>query len=321
MPELEQIRRELLEAVHQIEADRAFDLFLVRGDDLEHATPGKVSVVGGLDDRIASDVLAYATKIADKEWVHYDPAYQSAGHQALVDELAALPELERIHRSVVTNSAAADPADGGSILAMAHQVFTDRASGITAYRLKGRGIAVRSSKLSVVLLSRRGVLEPIEDSLVYYESSFDALVFRDHVFVTAPTTVSAQLGSTNRLRQLAKTTLRRAAQGVRIANFEALEELVDRVPQMALKLTSLARTLESDPSYADILTTKNLVAFLRDNEHIEIEVVGAGGKAELVFDASPQRRFLIPKLMADDFLTSALTRRNYEVGSKARLDE
>lgn len=40
----------------------------------------------------------------------------------------------------------------------------------------------------------------------------------------------------------------------------------------------------------------------------------------LVFEPSPQTRYLIPKALADDFLRSELTDRHYEVGSKQRID-
>jgi hypothetical protein len=88
---------------------------------------------------------------------------------------------------------------------------------------------------------------------------------------------------------------------------------------MNAKMMAVSRLLDSDPEYAALLTTEKLVDFLGQNPHIEIEVEGSGPDAKLVFDPSPQKRYRIPKALADDYLSSRLTGRDYEAGSKQRI--
>jgi hypothetical protein len=77
--------------------------------------------------------------------------------------------------------------------------------------------------------------------------------------------------------------------------------------------------IEADPEYAANLTTERLVAFVETNPDYDIPVTEVGGQRMLRFDPSPQHRHQIPKLLADDYLHSQLTNRNYEAGSKHRV--
>lgn len=90
-------------------------------------------------------------------------------------------------------------------------------------------------------------------------------------------------------------------------------------PTMRAKMAYVARLLASDPAYAKNLTTKKLVKFVETYPDYDIPVTTVNGKKALSFDPSPQHRHQIPRLLADDYLHSYLTDRNYEAGSKQRV--
>jgi hypothetical protein len=90
---------------------------------------------------------------------------------------------------------------------------------------------------------------------------------------------------------------------------------------MVAKMAQLSRTLEAEPEYAALLTTKRILKFLDDNPQIPIATTGRGDERRLVFETSPQKRYLIVKALADDYLRSELSQRTYEVGSKLRIIE
>ena len=275
-------------------------------------------------------MLGYASRLADLELVPYDPTFQPSSGQALVDRLDQVPELARLHRmiaadAVMLDSADADSGDGGDrkIAALVHRVdgvSADLNCAITAYRLKGPGIATKRPSGLRLLLPRAGVYERVSAEIVYYQPVFQALVVADFVFVTTPMTLQRNLGSDARARTLARQTLARATTRIEISGADELADAVSHDPAMIAKMMQLHRTLAADPDYADALTTARLVDFLDENPHIPIELEGAGDDRRLVFDPAPQKRYLIPKALADDFLRSDLTSRRYEVGSKQRLD-
>ena len=88
---------------------------------------------------------------------------------------------------------------------------------------------------------------------------------------------------------------------------------------MRAKMAYVARLLQSDPDYARNLTTKKLIAFIESYPDYDIPITTIDGKKALRFDTSPQHRHQIPRLLADDYLHSYLTDRNYEAGSKQRV--
>jgi hypothetical protein len=204
---------------------------------------------------------------------------------------------------------------------MVHRAYVDREIGITAYRLKGPGIATRRPRGILALLPRDGVLEAVPHEIVYYEPRFDAIVVGSTVLVTASSTLSRTLGSSERAKALATRTFALATTKLTIEGADALAEAVSTDPNMVAKMAQLARILESEPDYARALTMRNVLEFLDENPHVAVATTGSGSKRLLVFERGPQTRWAIVKLLADDFLESRLTRRSYEAGSKARIDD
>jgi hypothetical protein len=314
--------RDLLGA--RIEAARADPVgndFLVRGAELGSAELREITFEQGMAATVRSDVLEAATAVLSREWLPYDPSYSLSTGQAFADDLTQVPELARLHATVVSGRAPGDRGgDGEPILAMAHEVFSNPQDGIVAYRLKGPGIATKRPRGIRALLAIDGVFEEVKSEIVYYEGRFDAIVVGDSVLVTATTTLTRVLGSTDRIRALARSTFAKATRRLTIEGAERLADAVATDPAMASKMAQLARILDADPAYADLLTTENLVDFLERNPAVHIATAGEGQQRRLVFEPSPQTRYAIVKLMADDYLRSDLSKRSYEAGSKAPLE-
>ena len=51
----------------------------------------------------------------------------------------------------------------------------------------------------------------------------------------------------------------------------------------------------------------------------DVRIVQQSGQDKLLFEQSPQKRWLILKLLDDDFLASVMTNQKYEVNSKSAL--
>ncbi len=318
---IDERRAELEARIDAARADPVGNDFLVRGADLASAEVREITFEQGMAATVRSDVLEAAASVLSRQWLPYDPSYALSPGQAFADELGQVPELARVHAAVVAGRAPGDRGDGGEpIIAMAHEVFSNPADGIVAYRLKGPGIATRRPRGIRALLAVDGVFEEVKSEIVYYEGRFDAIVVGDGVLVTATTTLTRVLGSSGRIRALARSTFAKATRKLVIEGAEALAEAVANDPAMASKMAQLARILDADPAYARLLTTENLVGFLERNPEVHIATAGKGRQRRLVFEPSPQTRYAIVKLMADDYLRSDLSRRSYEAGSKAPLE-
>lgn len=292
------------------------DNFVIRGDSLVESDLTRFDLVEGMALDVVGDVRRSVEALIGKQFLDYDPSYQTSSSQVLVEKLSEIPELaaldEEIRRGDVPND-----AGGRGVVAMAHAVGTG-ANRIVAYRLKGPGIAARRSR-GITLIPRDGVYRPIEGDVLFYEPRFDVLTRGEFAYFTTVTLIQTKLHAPDKARQLARETLTAVTAKIRIDGFSELEQAVMDDPSMRAKMAYVARLLQSDPDYAQNLTTKKLVAFVESYPDYDIPITTVGGKKALRFDASPQHRHQIPRLLADDYLHSYLTDRKYEAGSKQRV--
>lgn len=317
---LDAVRYALSSTVEAVRSDAAPANYLVRGASLADGSLAAITFDARTTAEATSDVVAYADALLGKQWIGYDPSYQLASNQALVDDLDQVPELARLHAAVLAGGAQLDSADEPRVVAMVHRVRSTPELSITAYRLKGQGIATRRPRSIRILVPREGVYEQIPGEVLYYEPTFDALVVGEHVIVTTPTTLQRTLGSSARAARMAATTFARATSHLAIEGADALADAVATDPAMVAKMAQLHRILEAEPEYLALLTTPRILDFLDRNPHIPIATTGEGASRRLLFEASPQKRYLIVKALADDYLRSELSQRTYEVGSKVQLE-
>jgi hypothetical protein len=119
---------------------------------------------------VASDVYQAASALTGKQFLDYDPSYQTSGSQVLVERLSEIPELAALDEAVRLGDVPYD-AGGRGVVAMVHAVGTG-ANKVVAYRLKGPGIATRRAR-GITLIPRDGVHGPIGDDVLFYEPGFD----------------------------------------------------------------------------------------------------------------------------------------------------
>jgi len=83
--------------------------------------------------------------------------------------------------------------------------------------------------------------------------------------------------------------------------------------QMMSKLAQIA----SKP-YLSRVTMQDIRRTI-DAFHLDVQIVNETGQEKLLFEANPNKRWLILKLLDDDYLGSIMTNEKYEVNSKSRL--
>ncbi|OBK92762.1 hypothetical protein A5645_22400 [Mycobacterium asiaticum] len=265
---------------------------------------------------VANDVMRVATSLSQKQFLDYDPSYQTNSSQVLVENVSEIPELAAVDTEIRRGDV---PNDGGGIqaVAMAHALGVGP-NQLVAYRLKGAGIATRRTR-GIPLIPRDGIYRPIDAEVLYYEPRFDVFTCTGFAYFSSVTLIQTKLHAADKARQLARETLAAVTANVRIDGFTALENAVMEDPSMRAKMAYVARLVQTDPEYAENLTTQKLVEFVESHPDYAIPVSTMDGAKVLLFDPTPQRRHQIPRLLADDYLHSYLTDRSYEAGSKQRL--
>jgi hypothetical protein len=286
------------------------------GEDIETAAVLGFDVTSAMAAQIGTDVFTTARSLTRRQFLPYDPSYQTSPSQVLVEELAGIPALAGMD-ATIRNGDVGTYAGQEPVLAMAHALGGPD-GGLVAYRMKGAGIATRRARW-VQLVPREGVYEPIRGEVLYYEPRFDVFTCAGFAYFTTATLIQSKLHAEEKARALARETLATVTAKVAIAGIGELEQAVMDDPTLRAKLAAIARLVETDKDYARHLTTKRLIRFAQDNPDYDILITQLDGKPALQFDRSPQHRHQIPKLLADDYLHSRLTERNYEAGSKHRI--
>ena len=144
--------------------------FVVRGDALAGAQVSRFDLVTDMATAVTSDVVAAATALSQKQFLDYDPSYQTSSSQVLVENLGEIPELAAVD-AAIRRADVPNDAGGPQVVAMAHVVGA-AANQIVAYRLKGPGIATRRPR-GITLIPRDGIYRPIHGEVLYYEPRFD----------------------------------------------------------------------------------------------------------------------------------------------------
>lgn len=289
---------------------------VIRGEALSDAEVTRYSLVREMASTVSEDVVKAVDALTKKQFLDYDPSYQTSSSQVLVEKLTEIPELAAVDEEVRLGDVDLD-AGGDQVVALAHAVGADEHQ-IVAYRLKGPGIATRRAK-GITLIPRNGIYRPVEGDVLYYEPRFDTFTCGEYVYFTTVSLIQTKLQADNKARELAKKTLAKVTAQLVIDGFEDLEKAVMDDPSLRAKMAAVARLFDSDPDYAKNLTTAKLVKFVVRNPDYNIPISTLNGKKVLRFDPSPQHRHQIPRLLADDYLHSYLTDRNYEAGSKQRV--
>ena len=311
---VEQARNALEKAI--AEDDQRLTNFVARGESLAPASVSKFDLVEQMAATVSQDLVRIVSALAQKQFLSYDPSYQTNSSQVLVEQLVEIPALEELDSQVRSDSA---PFDGGGdpVVAMVHAIGTG-ANKIVGYRVRGPGIATKRAK-GFTLFPRDGVYRPIDDEVLYYEPRFDVFTCAGYAYFVTVSLIQTKLHADGKARSLAHETLKKATANVAIDGFAELAVAVMDDPTLRAKMAYVARLLESDPDYSRNLTTKNLVRFVEENPDYDIALSLVGRKKSLRFDPSPQRRHQIPRLLADDYLLSVLTNRKYEAGSKHQV--
>jgi hypothetical protein len=265
-------------------------------------------------------VQAAANAFAGSELIDYEPATSTADGQVMWIGAGAVPLLQAIldESGDLAAMPVFDPSRStlSDLTLAAMRAEADNVSAIFVQSLRGNQIVAQSRRVSVIV--SRGVIDlPPRGEVLLFSREVAAVIVGNIALFRDRAGFQRLFGYLDELRQRADVTLRTVTADLRIDGFEQMVAAVTGSPAMLGKMASIQRKLDRHPQYRAALNMPNLLEFVRHHPECEVEIVGAGDTAQLVFRKDPQHRFKILKLLDDDYLRSELTRLAYEANSKS----
>jgi hypothetical protein len=111
------------------------DNLVTRGAPLADAELSRFDLIADMAAGVINDVLKTVNGLILKQFLNYDPSYQTSTSQVLVEDLEEIPELAAVDAEVRAGDVP-DDAGGPPVVAMAHGIGTG-SNKVIAYRLKG----------------------------------------------------------------------------------------------------------------------------------------------------------------------------------------
>jgi len=243
----------------------------------------------------------------------FTPGYAPERGESLVVRLADHPALlEAVDRAEAVEDLPifrGEPAFVAHLRAFATVLSLDGQRATFFRRMSPRKELQRSG-LVALLLTKHG-FNKVNDRLFLFDQDVDFFAWHGHLHIVNVSALNGLVPSFEVVVERVRDTLRRVAPFV--ANGPAFEGAALAQPQMRSKLMQIAAR-----PYLDRLTMRELKDQIeRRGLAVEVER-GPDGRERLVFDPARETRWLILKLLDDDYLDSAMTDERYEVNSKLR---
>lgn len=162
------------------------------------------------------------------------------------------------------------------------------------------------------LIMKRGSYDKVKSKVFLFDELIDFFAWNDVLYIKNVAQFQKIFLYYDALQEKAEKTIKEIAKRVPIDNESDFTNACKSNPTMLAKLASIAnKPYLKDVSFKDIRKTI-------DEFELDIETNTKKGKERLVFDANPSKRWLILKLLDDDYLGSMMTNEKYEVNSKLR---
>jgi hypothetical protein len=165
-------------------------------------------------------------------------------------------------------------------------------------------------KRGAALMRRDAEFGVVEDRIFLFDDAVDCVVFKGTIFVIRKSDYRRIFDQFDVLRQKAREAAESLNARVPIADFEGFREACETQTTMADKMVAV-----STRQYFPTLTVEVLEPVI-DEFSIDLDIVEEDGQKHLRFQRDASHRWLILKLLDDDYLRSTMTDNLYEANSK-----
>ena len=157
------------------------------------------------------------------------------------------------------------------------------------------------------------VFNKIEEPAFLFDAHLDCIISEDVVFIFNKNNFQRIFRYYERVVAAAKAALNTVSSRVKIENFSAFSALCEGNLNMMAKLKNLA-----SKEYLQSVTMKDIKRVIK-SFGLAATVIRKDGEDRLVFDPDSKDKWLILRILDDDFLGSVMTKLKYEANSKRAL--
>jgi hypothetical protein len=162
-------------------------------------------------------------------------------------------------------------------------------------------------------LLSHGHYDKVETKIFLFDNQVDCFSWGGYLFIHNVVAFQRIFNYFEEVRAKADETVTTILAQIPISNADAFRAAGTGQMQMMSKLAQIARK-----PYLNRVTIQDIRRTI-DEFRLDVRIVEENGQEKLLFEAAPNRRWLILKLLDDDFLGSIMTNQKYEVNSKSAL--
>lgn len=162
-------------------------------------------------------------------------------------------------------------------------------------------------------LLSRGSYNKVESKIFLFDHDTDCFAWDGYLFIHNVGSFQRIFGYFEELRARANATVDVVLAQIPVSNAEAFRTNCTGQLQMMSKLAQIARK-----PYLARVTMRDMRRAI-DDFHLDVQIVQENGQEKLLFEGSLEKRWLILKLLDDNYLGSTMTHEKYEVNSKSAL--
>lgn len=246
----------------------------------------------------------------------YDPGYKPERHEVCWVELSDETDIEAVVEDVAD-------VDGAELFEADDDIIDDLRFYAVVVSGDGGKRAVffrsynRRKELSrrggFALMMQSGTYNRVRNKIFLFDDKVDCFVWDGVLYIRNVTQFQRIFEYFERLKEKAEQTIKGVSKRVPISNLDEFQETCTGHPLMLSKLASIARK-----PYLKRVRMDDIKRAIEEFD-LDIDTLSENGQEQLVFDSSREARWLILKLLDDDYLGSIMTNEKYEVNSKTRI--
>jgi hypothetical protein len=270
-----------------------------------------------LHQRLIGDFKSISTKAAEtaceSQLLPYDPSYKPDPHEAMYIELDSNSSVKNLIDSMLNITSLdlmTDDPDYCKCISFYGIIHKVNGHDLLLLRsMSPQNVLKRSRKIGIFF--QDGVYDLLEREVLLLDREIDCFAFNGYMYILNVSGFHRLSRYHEEVITAASDVINYAALRIPILNLDVLKDVGTRDYRMAAKLASI-----KNKPYISMLTFDKVRQVIQQhNLPIAIEIA-TDGSEKLVFDPDPQKRFLILKVLDDDYLHSNMTEQNYAVNSK-----
>lgn len=285
------------------------------------AEPGGETVVQRLNLRqdLAAEFLSIAraaTPGVDVVLRPYDPGYKLDSNQVGYIELAQHEGMAELSRQISQVQQAEIFREADDIVDHLRFYAIVLSANARRHAVFFRTYSPKKEltrRAGFAALLTRGHYNKVNTKIFLFDNDIDCFSWDGYLFIHNVSAFQKIFKYFEELRARADETVTAILAHIPISNAEGFRAAGTGQMQMMAKLAQIARK-----PYLNRVTMQDIKRTIHAFR-LDVRVVEEEGREKLLFEANPNKRWVILKMLDDDYLGSVMTDQKYEVNSKSAL--